>query len=430
MSKRKARRTGVFRAAALVVASIAVSLLVFEIVLRLAPPRVLMAKWPNPPNANVAFATDEFSVRIRTNSLGLRESRELESKRAGALRIAAVGDSFTYGWGVDDTQAYPFRLRGILKGSNGADVDVVNVSKPGDDLVGYLRLLRYHAVPLKPDVVVVGFLPANDCPVDAPTRRLNDAEIALAVEGHVRRAYDTGPDGSYLRKLVSITVAQPLREWMRSLRRRNVAVAEGVRDPVNGSRNPLDSAELAPILSADPAARDRFESLKAAGWVEKGRLWKISPWLIRNAIEMPGFAAMALFQNSDRRDALESQWRVCEGLIRHLKAEAEAANAKFYMLVLPSPYQADPRVLAFRRTLGIDVAPSALTATDVNERLAEFCREEGMRCIDTLAATRQKIAAGARLFFVEDGHMTAEGNELVATLMADAIIADGVLNPR
>lgn len=429
MSGKRRCRTGVLRAAALVLASIAVSLLLFEIILRMAPPRALIAKWPNPPNADARLSTDEFSVRIRTNGWGLREPREVGPKHTGAFRIAAVGDSFTYGWGVEAEQTYPARLQAELRNRGRTDADVVNVAKPGDDLVGYLRLLRYDAMPLQPDAVVVGFLPANDCPVAPPTRRLTDAEVVHAVEGHVRRAYDTGPDGSHLRKLVSIAVAQPLRQWLRA--RRNAPMAdESVRDPINGSRNPLDTAELAPILSGDLAAGERFEALKAAGWIEKGRRWNISPWLIRNAIESPDFPAMALFQEAARRDAVESQWLVCEGLIRRLKAETEAGKARFYLLVFPSPYQADPSVLAFRRTLGIAVDPSALAATDVNQRLAALCRREDMRCIDTLAAARAKIASGARLFFTQDGHMTAEGNALVAGMVADTITADLPLKPR
>jgi lysophospholipase L1-like esterase len=91
----------------------------------------------------------------------------------GGLRVVCLGDSFTFGWGVEDGETYPVQLEEALAdlvtaraagdtGSSGprssaVDVEVLNVGLPGYNTWQEHRLYEKLVRPMKPDVVVLGW---------------------------------------------------------------------------------------------------------------------------------------------------------------------------------------------------------------------------------------------------------------------------------
>lgn len=73
-----------------------------------------------------------FALHTRLNSLGCRDKEWSANKSQGVRRIAFLGDSFTYGWGIENPNdrfgdLIQARFDAIKPGS----VDVMNVAKPG-----------------------------------------------------------------------------------------------------------------------------------------------------------------------------------------------------------------------------------------------------------------------------------------------------------
>jgi lysophospholipase L1-like esterase len=398
----------------LLAASLLVALALAEGILRLAPPVSLLAKLPNRPHQNTILATDEFSTRVVTNARGLREARAIGPRRADVFRVAAVGDSFTWGWGADNDATYPARLEALLKARTGHAVEVVNVSRPGDNLAGYLALLRQHTLPLRPDVVVVGMLLGNDCPLDWPPQPLSEERVAETVAAYARPALDALPKGSYLSRFLTVNVIQPAREWLRASRaaHRSHAIA---------GDNPLSPEALARLIGTNPDKTARAARLERDGWIDRGRRWAVSPWLVVSAIEAPDFPRVGLFLDADTRPAMEAAWRVCEGLIERLRADTEAVGARFVLLVLPSAMQVDADAVRRRRELGFDIDERALGAREPNLRLAAFCARNKLVCVDALDAALAGAARGERLFYPLDGHMTPAGYALVADQVAKMV---------
>lgn len=103
----------------------------------------------------VRWSSAEFTEISHTNALGLRGAAVGAAKRPGAHRVLALGDSFTYGHGVQDDEAYPAVVETILRG-RAHDVQVLNAGVPGYNTdQSYTYALR-DGLALAPDVVVLG----------------------------------------------------------------------------------------------------------------------------------------------------------------------------------------------------------------------------------------------------------------------------------
>lgn len=98
------------------------------------------------------------------NALGLRGELPETPKPANQFRVLAIGDSTTFGWGVDDTDTYGWQLERMFgERRPAANVRVVNAGVSAHNLEDSARLLRYFAPRLEPDLVLVGFF-WNDLP--------------------------------------------------------------------------------------------------------------------------------------------------------------------------------------------------------------------------------------------------------------------------
>jgi lysophospholipase L1-like esterase len=74
------------------------------------------------------------------------------------FRVLALGDSNTFGWGVDYEEAYPTLLAGLLRGVLPAwDVHVLNGGCSGYSAYQGLEILRRRGVKYRPDVVTIWF---------------------------------------------------------------------------------------------------------------------------------------------------------------------------------------------------------------------------------------------------------------------------------
>jgi hypothetical protein len=92
---------------------------------------------------------------VETNEEGMRD-RPLERVRSSQLRIIAIGDSFTFGTGVEATQTWPSQLeRALLVQSPAPSIAVVNAGVPGYGLAQMRDLTEELVRKLDPHLVIV-----------------------------------------------------------------------------------------------------------------------------------------------------------------------------------------------------------------------------------------------------------------------------------
>ena len=146
--------------------------------------------YTNLPGSEIRFVYDSNprgyfspgnSVIHRTNPKGFRGPDFSVAKPPGTIRFLFLGDSFTFGEGVQDADTYPERFRALLEKSDayrGRRIEAINLGVGGYDTEQEAALLRDFGLSLAPDRIFVGYC-------------LNDAEPPL---------FERGADGKLVRR--------------------------------------------------------------------------------------------------------------------------------------------------------------------------------------------------------------------------------------
>ncbi|NLH72998.1 MAG: hypothetical protein GX456_08090 [Verrucomicrobia bacterium] len=113
--------------------------------------------WKLTPNWTGSHRTFDFTVRYTINEAGLRADSPLPSDRRGRL-FAVVGDSFTFGLGVNDDETFVHLLNRRFR----SEVTFVNFSVPGYSTDQETLLIERDVLKWSPDVLLLGVYVAND----------------------------------------------------------------------------------------------------------------------------------------------------------------------------------------------------------------------------------------------------------------------------
>jgi lysophospholipase L1-like esterase len=93
---------------------------------------------------------------------GLRDREYNYTKGQGIKRIAVLGDSFAFGWGVGNNQSFPKCLEEMLNSHpDGGGYEVLNFGVPGYNLEQELTLLKNKVLKFNPDYIIIYAL-SND----------------------------------------------------------------------------------------------------------------------------------------------------------------------------------------------------------------------------------------------------------------------------
>lgn len=171
MSGPRSRARGVLLNVLLVIGTLVVLVPVAEIVVRIVSPQTLPSQefirgfvlkdmyvaddeagYRLAPGFSGTIRRGDVSTSFSTNSLGLRAPEIGAKTRA---RVLAFGDSFTWGWGVDQGEEW------ISVVGRELDVEAINCGVNGYGTENELALLKRIGPELEPDLVLVGFF-AND----------------------------------------------------------------------------------------------------------------------------------------------------------------------------------------------------------------------------------------------------------------------------
>jgi hypothetical protein len=381
-----------FAASLLVGASIAFSLLAFELALR-------AIGWAEPvwyqPDAQLgwrmrpglaAWYTQEGRGFVRVNAQGMRDREHLIDKPAGTYRIAVLGDSYAEARQVEREQAFWALLPAELAACGfqpGKRIEVLNFGISGYGTAQEYLMLESTAMRYRPDLVLLQFTNGNDVRNNSFALEPDKDRpfFMLAADGELRI------DESF-------------------------ASSPGFR------------------------ARSSFTSQLTRKLTDKSRLLQLA----RHVKETPFFPKAQASQNgleqgletavlAEPRDALwEEAWRITEGLIGKSADFARRNGARFAVVTVPYAIQVHPDA-KLRASVQDKLGVSDLFYPD--RRIAALGKK-GEVMVLPLAPEMQALAEKSGTYFhgfgdagLGRGHWNAAGHQAAAGLIARRLCSAG-----
>jgi len=115
------------------------------------------------PELVLSHRTDDFDVTIRTDSHGWRSDHEISrTKPPGVSRVLFLGDSITFGWGVEEAESFPSLAAAKLTHAGVRGVEVINLAVPSFSSCASTARFKLEGLKLKPDVACAVIVLAND----------------------------------------------------------------------------------------------------------------------------------------------------------------------------------------------------------------------------------------------------------------------------
>ena len=338
-----------------------------------------------PPDTVVRYTTDEFDFEVRSNGQGFRGPELERTKRR--RRIVALGDSFTYGWGVDGEQTWPAVLERLLR-AGGEEVEVANLGQGGVTSDEYARVAERALPVLKPDLVIVGVLQGDDL-----------GQLVLA-EG------PRGPRGA-VKALLTATVPELLAR-ARALRSQPTLDINGQwRAQAQGYVAALDAEGAAWFEGLPPELSTAFL---------EGNL---NPGLVTLARAHPDHLVHTL---EPRSAAAEAAVASLAADLDRIRAAAEGVGARVLVVSIPhaafvsAPNRATYAALGY----GIDAGCAETLAMDA--AIEDAADAAGVEFL-SLTGCMRPAAAEAVLYFERDGHPNAAGYAHIAACLEPAVSA-------
>lgn len=335
--------------------------------------------WSLKPNSrlrSVDYMRD-FDYVIDVNSFGMREREFSWEKKPGKTRILVMGDSFTFGTGIDAKWRFSDIMDRVLE----SDVEVLNASVPGwgtdQELIHYETVARG----LRPDFVILTIMMANDV--------VNNILDHLMLRSAPKPRFFLEADTL---RLAKIDAASPIGQSKRSL-----------RTILKHSRFLVFIKRRMDILTYKRHAR--IASVAADSGVDE-------EW-------MPNYPSHWDVYEREYRPELEEGWRLTKALIERLAVRCEEDGAKLLVFAFPLKFEVDDewRRVLYERT-GKD--STRYDRAKPYRRLKEFGAARGIDIIYPLDEFRK---AGARQpqYFLVDGHPSSAGNLTAARVLLEAL---------
>ncbi len=356
-------------------AALLVSILLLEIALRLFLPQVTYSTarhsspqiyqkseylpWTLMPGAKDTHigVYGDFNVSVEINSYGIRDyERPIHSN---LTRVLVMGDSMTYGFGVEMNETYAKSLERILN-SKGIAYQVFNTGfSDGYSLDSYYLYLKNYALEkFKPDVIIIGFFVYNDV-----------TDVSLNV-------WESDEQG-LLQKITSPYYSVDEEHRLRSAKR------------------------TLPLL------KNRIVNSLYEGLLTHSHLFVFAKTRVSQWVDVS--SSNRIF-DLEYNLGIAKDWEKNKKVLSAIHTLSLEHNISLILLALPVRFQIrDAEWTMYKKRIG----EGKVSRTRPNDELYDYAKKNNITFVDVYTAFREKDTS-APLFLPIDGHLNAEGHALVA----------------
>lgn len=332
------------------------------------------------PNVTEIYQTNEFNVTAKISSQGLRNEEVIVPKPKGVHRILVLGDSFTFGWGVNLEDSWPKVLEKMLSKDG---VEVINAGVYGASLDQEARVCESYSRQFDPDLIILGFYSTDDL------------YQAAAVLSETKK-----------NKSIVSTIFPNLFSVKEPIFAKNYFAR-------SGDRVRLSSIWITKAKVLAHRQSEFFSSLD--NQVQKALLeGKLNPGLVFTSLEDPDY----LIRMLDEQD-LNYALKATDISLKKVKDRCQS-NIPLVVVFLPSSELISEEFFPYKIGLGYKVS-SELLKLDIDLRLGKIVSKHGLYYVSLLDNFRKDDCV--ECFYKWDMHLTPLGNKKAAEYLVPAISA-------
>lgn len=334
------------------------------------------------PNVFERFDTSEFHATSTTSSQGIRNEEVTVPKPKNVFRVLALGDSFTFGWGVNLEESWPKLLEKRLS-LPGKSVEVINAGAPGANIRDLRFICRAYQDWFDVDAIVVGFYFDN---------LYQSAARWSAMNMVIRTIKDLWPTLTKLHEpVLGVRYWGPIPPGSRI-----VSSEVWKNDSADFlKRNPQALGRLAPTVRPD---------------IVSG---KLNPGVFYLAIQDPLYF-MYVVNDSERDFAMQS---TAKSLAR-FERRCGKRDIPVIMVGIPSQEIVSTYYHPFKKELGY-VVDERLVSVSIDDYLVPLMHRFGYQYIS--AVTNFRSDGCETCYYPYDSHFTKEGNRRLVEIIAPEI---------
>ncbi len=327
---------------------------------------------------------EENKVYMGINSLGFRDDEFTKEKPENIYRIMILGDSFTFGKGVNNNETYPYHLEKLLNQRlNANNYQVINAGFAfGSSPDSYYAFMRQESPEYKSDMVLVGYFVRNDF-IDLFENKWTEVEDGLPLKVQSRsRMVDA--QGFFRLKSLSFKYKIPI----------------------------LRNSHLFQLIA------DRFNLDILYQRLYKTILKKLDVPVFENFRKNPVFDHPSIYKNQFNDQLLE-KFNLSMKLLGAMKTLCQKRGIKFKVIVIPTGVQTNPKTWkhVFKDQLPY---PEDLDQVYPQKRIINYLQNNKIEYLNLLPSFRK---LGNKAYFgIGDGHWNPIGNAYAAQTITDYLI--------
>lgn len=369
----------------LLLATLLFCLLILELGLRLVSSQPISRKqidadlgWYHVPNISFLYSRQEYTVPIRYNSWGMRDSEHQTQKSPGAFRIAILGDSFVEGREVVLDSVYSKALERYLR-QRALNYETLNFGVNGYGTDQELMLLKKYVLKFDPDLVILAFC-KNDI--------LNNLITGM---------FDLTPQGTLRFTPIELSFASKVRAWLWG----------------NSYLFVLLNVKLPRLMQLGTRTGRRARMLFGGNMMER--------WgdYIDAQQDLASYL-VPVYAKEENQQAI-SMKRLTEAILLEFRRLCQENGCKLVFLIVDSRFQLRPQ--EWEQTLrGYGLDPELYDPEAVDKWLTALANREAIPVINCAERFRQLKAIRPMKFHWDiDGHWNSNGHREAAKLTAQAL---------